>query len=92
MSENVVNTGVCNERHKSIDEKLSVHERRLNAHSERISTMEDAVLKLTLLVEQARKRDIYDKILTICIFIMCLVLLGIVLGPEIMGKIISNVR
>jgi len=31
---------VCDERHKRIDEKLELHERRLNNHGERIDGLE----------------------------------------------------
>jgi predicted nuclease with TOPRIM domain len=31
---------ICDERHKRIDEKLELHERRLNSHSERLDRIE----------------------------------------------------
>lgn len=31
---------LCDEKHKRIDEKIEVHERRLNNHSERIDKLE----------------------------------------------------
>lgn len=31
---------ICDERHKRIDEKLELHERRLNNHSERLDRIE----------------------------------------------------
>lgn len=31
---------VCNEKHKRLDEKLEVHERRLNNHGERLDSIE----------------------------------------------------
>lgn len=31
---------VCSEKHKRIDEKFEVHERRINSHSERIDLIE----------------------------------------------------
>lgn len=31
---------ICDERHKRIDEKLELHERRLNNHSERLDRLE----------------------------------------------------
>jgi len=31
---------VCNEKHKRLDEKLEVHERRLNNHGERLDRIE----------------------------------------------------
>lgn len=88
----VVNEKFCEERHRSLKEKEDVQDKRLNDHSTRISTVEDAVVRLTFLVEQSKKRDIFDKILTICVFVMCMVLLGIVLGPEITGKMLGGLK
>jgi DNA repair ATPase RecN len=34
------NEGVCNQIHKAVDEKLNLHEKRLNSHSERLDTIE----------------------------------------------------
>ena len=31
---------VCDERHKRLDEKIAIHERRLNNHSERLDRIE----------------------------------------------------
>jgi len=31
---------ICDERHKRIDEKIAIHERRLNNHSERLDRIE----------------------------------------------------
>ena len=31
---------VCEERHKRLDEKIAIHERRLNNHSERLDRIE----------------------------------------------------
>lgn len=92
MSENVVSKEVCNEKHNTIKDKFDVQDKRLNDHSNRLNTVEDAVIRLTLLYEQAKKRDVFDKILTVSVFVMCLVLLGIVLGPEITGKMINGIK
>ncbi|SHF12048.1 Haemolysin XhlA, partial [Tissierella praeacuta DSM 18095] len=35
-----VENKICEERHKRIDEKISVHERRINNHSERLDIIE----------------------------------------------------
>lgn len=92
MSENVVSKDLCKEKHDATKEKFDTQDRRLNDHSTRISTVEDAVIRLTLLVEQSKNRDIFDKILTICVLIMCIVLLGVVFGPEIAGKMLGGIK
>lgn len=92
MAENVVSKDVCDEKHEALKEKMSIQDKCLNEHSTRIGTVEDAVLKLTILVEQSKKRDIFDKILTLCVFVMCMILAAVVLGPEITGKMIGGIR
>lgn len=37
---------LCEERHKSLDEKIAIHERRLNNHSERLDRIELASSRL----------------------------------------------
>ena len=34
------NEKICDERHRRLDEKIAVHERRLNNHSERLDRIE----------------------------------------------------
>lgn len=92
MSENAVNKDFCEERHRAVKDRDDVQDNRLNDHSKRIGTVEDAVVRLTFLVEQAKKRDIFDKILTICVFVTCLILAAIVLGPEVTRKMIGGIR
>jgi len=93
MSENEVTLrAVCEEKHKAIDEKLDRDERRLNDHSSRIGTVEDAIIKLTAMVEDIKKKDVFDKILIVCVLIMVLVVAAMVLGPEITGKIMGGVK
>ncbi|MCR4436147.1 MAG: hypothetical protein QHH06_10240 [Clostridiales bacterium] len=91
MSENEVTLkAVCEEKHKAIDEKFERDERRLNDHSDRIGTVEDAVIKLTAMVEEIKKKDFFDKLLILCVFIMVIVVAAMVLGPEITGKIVGG--
>lgn len=40
------NESLCKERHKRIDEKLELHERRINNHAERLDRIELANSKL----------------------------------------------
>ena len=82
---------VCDERHKTIDEKFGRDDKRLNDHSMRIGTVEDAIIKLTAMVEDIKKKDVFDKILIVCVLIMVLVVAAMVLGPEISGKILGGV-
>lgn len=91
MSE-FVNKEFCNERHKSIDDKDRVAENRLNDHAGRIKSVEQAVIVLTEMVKAQAKRNIFDKVLIVSVFVMCLVVAGIVLGPEITGKMIGGIK
>ncbi|WP_142415393.1 hemolysin XhlA family protein [Hathewaya massiliensis] len=43
--------GICQERHKRIDEKIEVHERRINNHSERIDKLEQYQSKTEAKIE-----------------------------------------
>jgi hypothetical protein len=74
---------ICEERHASIKETV-------DDHATRLRTVEDAVLKLTIMVEGLNKKSIFDKVLIISVFCMSLALLAIVLGPEIAGKFIGG--
>lgn len=47
---------VCTEKHKRVDEKFDVHERRLNNHSERIDKLEQYQAKATVQVENLCKQ------------------------------------
>lgn len=40
------NENICKERHKRIDEKLEIHDKRLNNHSERLDRIELVNTKL----------------------------------------------
>jgi len=89
---NVVLEKVCDEKHKSIEDKLRVADTRLNDHTHRIGSVEDAVIQLTNMVDSIAKRDIFDKILIVSIFIVALVLAGIVLGPGLTKEIIGSIK
>ena len=80
----------CEKEHRRVDENMSRTEDRLNKHSDRLDSVEDAVLKLTVLVESLGKKSIFDKILTVSVFIIALVLLAVILGPEYVGKVIGG--
>jgi hypothetical protein len=82
----------CVLKHEAIKDKERVTEKRLNDHSERIGSVEDAIIKLTLMVESQTKKDLFDKILIISVFVISLVLAGVILGPEIIGKIMGTVK
>jgi len=49
---------ICDERHKRIDEKLELHERRLNNHGERIDKLEQfkssTEIEIKNLIEQIK--------------------------------------
>jgi hypothetical protein len=90
MAEQSVTKDACEARHEGIKENFERTERRLNDHSERIGSVEDAVLKLTILVESIGKKSLFDKILIIAVFIIAVVLLALLLGPEYVGKILGG--
>ena len=80
----------CEKEHRRVDENMSRTEDRLNKHSDRLDSVEDAVLKLTVLVDSIGKKSIFDKMLTASVFIIALVLLAVILGPEYVGKVIGG--
>lgn len=90
-NENVLEK-VCEERHKAVDDRQKAVDKRLNENSRRIDSVEDAVIKLTNMVEAITKRDIFDKMIILSVFFVCLVLAGIVLGPEIVARLIGSVK
>lgn len=92
MNDDNVLEKVCTERHRSVDEKIRSAEDRLNSHSNRIDSVEDAVIRLTNLVESMAKKDVFDKILTLSVLIISLVLAAMILGPEITGKILGGAK
>ncbi len=85
-----VSKETCAAVHKGVDDNMNRTEQRLNSHSDRLDSVEDAVLKLTVLVESLGKKSIFDKILTISVFIIAVVLLAVILGPEYVGKVIGG--
>lgn len=87
-----VSKDVCTEKHKATDEKDRITENRLNDHSGRIKSVEQAVLILTEMVKSQQKKDVFDKILIISVFIMCIIIASIVLGPDITGKILGGAK
>jgi hypothetical protein len=82
---------LCEEKHNAIKDKDRVTEKRLNAHAEEIGDIKAAVLKLTIMVDSIGKKSIFDKILITAVFMIGLVLLAIVLGPDISGKFVGGV-
>jgi K+-sensing histidine kinase KdpD len=87
-----VSASECQKEHKRVDENMERAERRLNDHSNRIDSVEAAVLKLTILVDSIGKKSIFDKILTVSVFIIAVVLLAVILGPEYVGKVIGGLK
>jgi hypothetical protein len=81
----------CEAKHKGVDDNMDRAEKRLNAHSDEIHDIKEAVLKLTIMVESLGKKSIFDKILIVSVFIIACVLLAIVLGPEYVGKLIGGI-
>lgn len=88
--EGYVSEKTCDVKHEGIKESFDRHERRLNTQSERLDSVEDAVLKLTILVDSIAKKSVFDKMLIVSVFIIALVLLAVILGPEYVGKILGG--
>lgn len=88
--EQYVNEKTCNATHSGIEKEFDRTERRLNAHSEQIDSIQEAIIKLTTLVDSIGKKSIYDKILTLSVLIIAVVLLAVILGPEYVGKILGG--
>jgi beta-galactosidase GanA len=85
-----VSKETCDKEHKRVDENMSRTETRLNVHSDRITSVEEALIKLTTMVDQIGKKSIFDKLLIVSVFMMGIVLLVVVLGPELAGRIIGG--
>lgn len=80
---------VCNERHKSLDEKVSVINHDLESHQESIGRLEEAVIMLTQMMDSVARKDMRDKVLVISMFIILLLICLILLGPEITASILK---
>jgi predicted RNA-binding protein with EMAP domain len=80
----------CEKEHKRVDENMDRTEKRLNSHSGEIHDIKEAVLKLTIMVEAIGKKSVFDKILIISVFMMGVVLVAVVLGPELAGKFVGG--
>jgi hypothetical protein len=87
-----VSEKTCQAIHKGIDEKFGNTGDTLRDHDTRINSVEDAVLKLTVLVDSLGKKSIFDKIMTVSVFIIAVVLLALILGPEYVGKVLGAVK
>lgn len=80
----------CGKEHKRVDENMSRTETRLSSHSDRITSVEEALIKLTTMVDQIGKKSIFDKMLIVSVFMMGIVLLVVVLGPELTGRFVGG--
>lgn len=56
MGDVYVSEQACGRTHEAIKEDLKRNEKRLNSHSEEIQTVNEAVIKLTMLLEAQDKR------------------------------------
>lgn len=80
----------CEKEHKRVDENMSRVEQRLNSHSGEIHDVKEAIVKLTVLVDQIGKKSIFDKMLIVSVLIMTIVML-FVIAPTMAGQIIGGV-
>lgn len=81
---------VCEEKHSSVDYKIKTMSTDIGNNSERIRVVEDAIIMLTNMAELTAKRDFFDKILILSVFIISIVLIALILGPELTGKFIGG--
>lgn len=86
-----VSEKTCEAKHEGIDKDMARVETRLNAHSDEIKDMKGILIKLTTITEQISKKSVFDKMLVVSVFIMGIVLLFILLGPELTGKFVGGV-
>lgn len=80
---------VCEERHRSINEKINNTIHIVKDNTKRIESIEEAVIKLTYMADRLAKKDIFDKALIVSVYLISIVLVSIILGPEIVSKILK---
>jgi len=68
----------CDERHK-----------QLETHEGRIAAVETAVVLLTEMVNGRIKKDFFDKAVILITVLLCIIIGGIVVGPEVIKKFIG---
>jgi len=85
-----VSEKTCEAKHKAVDENMDRAETRLNSHSGEIRDMKEVLIKLTAMVDQIGKKSIFDKLLIASVFMMGIVLLIVVLGPELAGRFVGG--
>jgi hypothetical protein len=96
MAENVVIKDTCDKIHKAVDEKFERDTERLNEHSGRIRTIEDAIVRLTIMTEKyekgddgtEKKKDSFwntktGQAIPICITIVVLVIIAALVGTNL---------
>ena len=81
---------LCDEKHKAVNGNMEEVKTRLNSHSEEIHDIKEAIVKLTVLVDQIGKKSIFDKLLIIAVLIMAITMLFII-APTMAGQIIEGV-
>ena len=85
-----VSKETCEAKHKAVDGDMARVETRLNSHSGEIRDMKEVLIKLTAMVDQIGRKSIFDKMLIAAVFMMGIVLLVVVLGPELAGRLIGG--
>jgi len=85
-----VSEKTCEAKHEKVDENMDRAETRLNSHSGEIRDMKEVLIKLTAMVDQIGKKSIFDKLLIASVFMMGIVLLIVVLGPELAGRFVGG--
>jgi hypothetical protein len=85
-----VSKETCEAKHEGVEKDMARVETRLNAHSGEIRDMKEILIKLTSMVDQIGKKSVFDKLLIVSVFMLGIVLLIVVLGPELAGKFVGG--
>lgn len=81
---------VCDEKHKGLDTRLENVELEVKNQSEKIGKVEDVLIMLTNMIDSSVKKDVFDKMIVISIFLIVVTLLLVIAGPDGL-KLLLNV-
>jgi hypothetical protein len=81
---------LCEEKHEAVKESMGDMKQRLNSHSGEIHDIKEAIVKLTVLVDQIGKKSVFDKVLIVAVLIMAITMLFII-APTVAGQIVGGI-
>jgi uncharacterized membrane protein len=87
-----VDEKLCDERHKVIEKNEEATRERLNNHSDRLKSVEEAIIVLTEMQKAQAKRDIFDKILIVSLAIMAVCFLIVIIGYANAMKVMETIK